>query len=244
MAEQLGDWYGDTGDALTAQGDLPAALASYQAGLAIDDRLVKSDPGNAGWRGDLALLHSKIGYELFALGRTQEALDDFDAATKIGSPKNAANIYRGRALAKLYADDAAGAADDAATAAKLDPTDAYSALWLHVARARAGQDDADELAANAKALDRGKWPWPVVALFLGSASPDETQEAAAAAAPSEQLDQSCEAYFFIGVYQTEKGAPADARASLQSAADRCPNGHIQRSAAMFELKRLERFPSR
>jgi hypothetical protein len=41
--------YGKVGDVQVAQGNLPAALTSYQAGLAIADRLAKSDPGNAGW---------------------------------------------------------------------------------------------------------------------------------------------------------------------------------------------------
>jgi lipoprotein NlpI len=38
----------------------------------------------------------------------------------------------------------------------------YYAIWLHVARARAGQNDADEIAANAKNIDRAKWPWLIV----------------------------------------------------------------------------------
>ena len=38
------------GDVQQAQGDLAAALASYQASLAIAERLAKADPGNAGWQ--------------------------------------------------------------------------------------------------------------------------------------------------------------------------------------------------
>ena len=37
------------------QGDLAAALTSYQADLAIAERLTKTDPGNAEWQRDLAL---------------------------------------------------------------------------------------------------------------------------------------------------------------------------------------------
>ena len=43
-----------------AQGNLPAALTSYQASLAIRDRLAKSDPGNAGWQHDLAVSYEKV----------------------------------------------------------------------------------------------------------------------------------------------------------------------------------------
>ena len=49
------------GDVLVAQGDLPAALTSYQASLAIAERLAKPDPGNAGWQRDLSVSHDKIG---------------------------------------------------------------------------------------------------------------------------------------------------------------------------------------
>ena len=37
----------EVGDVQVAQGNLPAALTSYQASLAIIERLAKSDPGNA-----------------------------------------------------------------------------------------------------------------------------------------------------------------------------------------------------
>ena len=46
---------------LVAQGNLPEALKSYQAGLAIADRLAKADPGNAGWQRDLSVSYDKIG---------------------------------------------------------------------------------------------------------------------------------------------------------------------------------------
>jgi tetratricopeptide (TPR) repeat protein len=42
--------YNKVGDVQVAQSNLPAALTSYRASLAIRERLAKSDPGNAGWR--------------------------------------------------------------------------------------------------------------------------------------------------------------------------------------------------
>ena len=44
------------GDVQVAQGDLPAALTSYQASLAISERLAAADPGNAGWQRDLSVV--------------------------------------------------------------------------------------------------------------------------------------------------------------------------------------------
>jgi tetratricopeptide (TPR) repeat protein len=229
----------EVGYVQAALGDPSAALTSYQAGLDIMERLEKSDPGNANWPSGLAIAYKVVGAALFDLGRMEEALNNFNAAIQIGKAPDNSEIYWRRALAELYTKDNAAAADDAAMAVKLKPANPYNVIWLHIARARAGQNDADELAANAKALDRGKWPWPVVALFLDSATPDAARTAAASAEPSAPVGQSCEADFFIGVYLTDKGAQADARESLQSAADRCPNGYTQHEAATLELARLD-----
>src|SRR5512147_2918064 len=48
------------GDVLRAQGNLTAALESYQASLAIAERLAGADPGNAGWQRDLAFSHWRL----------------------------------------------------------------------------------------------------------------------------------------------------------------------------------------
>ena len=45
LQRELSVSYGRVGDVQMAQGNLPAALTSYQASLAIRDRLAKSDPG-------------------------------------------------------------------------------------------------------------------------------------------------------------------------------------------------------
>jgi tetratricopeptide (TPR) repeat protein len=58
-----------------AQGDLSAALKSYSDGLAIFERLAKSDPGNAGKQRDLSVSYNKVG-------GAQEAWGDLNAALK------------------------------------------------------------------------------------------------------------------------------------------------------------------
>jgi hypothetical protein len=45
----------DDGDVHVEQGDLPAALESYRASLAIAERLAQADPGNAGGQRDLVV---------------------------------------------------------------------------------------------------------------------------------------------------------------------------------------------
>lgn len=50
----------ELGDVKRAQGDLPAALAAYDASLAIRKRLADADPGNAEWQRDLIVSHVKL----------------------------------------------------------------------------------------------------------------------------------------------------------------------------------------
>jgi len=71
------------GDVLRAQGNLPAALDSYKASLAIRDRLAKADPGNAGWQRALFVSHNKIGDVLRAQGNLPAALDSYKASLAI-----------------------------------------------------------------------------------------------------------------------------------------------------------------
>ena len=48
------------GDVLVEQGNLTAALESYQASLAISSGWRAADPGNAGWQRDLAFSHWRL----------------------------------------------------------------------------------------------------------------------------------------------------------------------------------------
>jgi tetratricopeptide (TPR) repeat protein len=75
--------YNKVGDVQVAQGNLPAALASYQASLAIRDRLAKSDPGNAGWQRDLAVSYSKLGDVFAKQGKGEDALQNYRLALAI-----------------------------------------------------------------------------------------------------------------------------------------------------------------
>jgi tetratricopeptide (TPR) repeat protein len=66
-----------------AQGDLAAALASYQVSLAIAERLAKADPGNAGWQRDLSVSHERIGDVQQAQGDLAAAVASYQASLAI-----------------------------------------------------------------------------------------------------------------------------------------------------------------
>ena len=51
---------GEIGNVLVAQGDLPGALQSYRAAMAIRERLAEADPDNVGWQRDYAVSLSRL----------------------------------------------------------------------------------------------------------------------------------------------------------------------------------------
>ena len=63
-----------------AQGDLAGALAAYEAGLAIAERLAAADPGNAGWQRDLSVSRNKLGDVRRAQGDLAGALAAYEAS--------------------------------------------------------------------------------------------------------------------------------------------------------------------
>jgi len=65
--------YGEVGNAQLKQGDPTAALASYQASLAIMDRLTQTDPGNVGWQRDLSVSNNHVGDAQIARGDASAA---------------------------------------------------------------------------------------------------------------------------------------------------------------------------
>jgi tetratricopeptide (TPR) repeat protein len=75
--------YERIGDVQVAQGDLTAALNSYQDSLGIRERLAASDPGNAGWQRDVSVSYNKIGDVQVAQGDLTAALKSYSDSLAI-----------------------------------------------------------------------------------------------------------------------------------------------------------------
>ncbi|MGD9616738.1 MAG: hypothetical protein AB7H90_16280 [Alphaproteobacteria bacterium] len=71
------------GNAQKAQGDLLAALGSYQAAHAIRENLARADPGNTEWQHDLSVSHEKIGDVRLAQDELRAALTCYRVAHAI-----------------------------------------------------------------------------------------------------------------------------------------------------------------
>ena len=74
------------GDVLREQGNLPAALESYRADMAIAKRLAEADPANAQWQRDLSVSNERIGDVLRDQGDLPAALESFRTSMALRQP--------------------------------------------------------------------------------------------------------------------------------------------------------------
>lgn len=186
----------------------------------------------------IPLGYNQRGDAYFANGDIAKAIADYDTAIRLAPTFPGPFTSRGR-IELFHINRPAAAADDLATGVRLAPKDIYAAIWLHIARGRAGTPDREELAANAARLGPGDWPYPVLALFLGSATPEAVRKAAADAENEDKRrEQICEANFYLGVSSLEKKAGGEARKLIAAAAENCPASMLEKPAAKAELARL------
>jgi hypothetical protein len=68
------------------QGNLAAALTSYQASLAIRERLAKSDASNAGWQHDLSFSYGNLAIVYLKSKQVSQAREALAAGRAILAP--------------------------------------------------------------------------------------------------------------------------------------------------------------
>jgi hypothetical protein len=134
---------------------------------------------------------------------------------------------------EFFAANYGAAASDFARSLQDKSDDAYAVMWLYLARARSGsQNAAKELETNVVKLKQSDWPYSVIELYLWRQTPDEILAA------TSKLDERCEALFYVGEWHLLRGDQATAAPTLKAAADTCPKTFIEFTGAQAELKRL------
>ena len=155
-------------------------------------------------------IHNERGYAAFLAGRFDDAAADFEKSLTLGAASHASDV--------LWMP--------------------YQAAWLHVARARAGRDDAAELAANAAKMNLDQWPGSLIALFLGKIKAADI--GASASHGSMGRSRACNLAFFVGQAALAKGDAANAERNLREAQAVCNIHTINYLAAEFDLKRIKK----
>jgi tetratricopeptide (TPR) repeat protein len=207
------------GDLYKRTGDFDRAMTDLNESIRLDPNYAKA--------------YFTRGRLSFIAGNNPGALADFGKAIRLDPDDASAYFNRGLAYFLVGA-HIADAEADFKKANQLDPHDSYIALWLDLTERRNGVPS--RLAETAKPLDMTVWPAPVIRQFLGELSAAQTIAAASDEDPKKRLGQTCEANFYSGelALRNKKTKP-EALRLLKLAADDCPLGFIESTAAIAEL---------
>jgi tetratricopeptide (TPR) repeat protein len=224
--------YVDRGLAYHLNGQYDLAIADFDAALKRNDAVVTRvqraaslrakgdyDGAVAGYTAALGLdakdsavegweIYNERGTAQFLAARFDAAAADFDKALTIGSASHSGDV--------LWIP--------------------YQAAWLHIARARAGQNDAEELARNGGKIDLKQWPGTLVAFFLGQATLDQLSPPSNHGAMGH--GRECNLSFFTGQHALIKSDSAEAARQFQRGRAVCNVHTVTYLAAGIELKRL------
>lgn len=123
------------------QGYLQAALESYRASLAIRERLVKVDPGNAEWQRDLFIAHKRVGDVLRDQGNLAAALASYHAVLPVAESLAQSRPRYVRSQLDLYFAYASIAMVEARMAERGRALDAFKAGRAVMARLKSALPD-------------------------------------------------------------------------------------------------------
>jgi tetratricopeptide (TPR) repeat protein len=142
------------GYAYQEKGDYAHAIEDY-------DQAIRLNPNDAEAFKDRGGAYSKTG-------NNDRAIEDYDQAIRL-NPRYA-DALNDRGRLRFYLGQFVAAQPDFARALELDSSDTERALWLYLARSRAGQDARNELEKNGAQLKLTELPGPVTSLYLGKAT--------------------------------------------------------------------------
>jgi lipoprotein NlpI len=168
------------------------------------------------------------------------AIADFSAAIRLDQTDY--RPLRLRGYARYFNAEYAAAGADLGEANRLESGDPYVMAWLFLAQARSAPAESAkwraELAERSERLRKGLWPYPVIALLLGEATPEEVLGAIKTADDKLKRAQTCEAQYFIAQSHLLASRLLPARELLRSAEQTCPRSHFEHPGALAELSRL------
>jgi tetratricopeptide (TPR) repeat protein len=155
-------------------------------------------------------IYNERGYVEFLAARYDEAAADFDKARTLG--------------ASAHADDVLWLP--------------YQLAWLHIARARAGQNDAEQLKDLSGKLNMTQWPGTLISFFLGQVKLEDMSSASNHGAMGR--GRECNLSLFVGEDALSKGNSEQAQKLILRAREVCNIHTLQYLVAGVELNRMKK----
>ena len=114
--------------------------------------------------------------------------------------------------------------------------DAYTAIWLFLGGARAGDTTAASLLAQDATKLKPEWPMPVIELFLNKTTTAAVTKASESADPVIAGNRRCEAVYYTSQWHHLRGETAQARALVDEALRVCQRTFVEYDAALADQR--------
>lgn len=147
---------------------------------------------------------------------------------------NRGNIYFVKMQAQLATADFDTAFKLRSKMDALTSHEVYAALREHILMQRAGSKS--ELEQRVLGWDLGKWPGPLINLYLGKITPGQALATAKESSWRERKRQKCAANLYVGLHYLNQGADNEARSLLEIAANNCHKKSFEYAIAQSELQ--------
>jgi tetratricopeptide (TPR) repeat protein len=181
------------------------AKGAYQQAMADCTAALAIEPRDASL--ELWDIYNERGYTEFLAGRYDEAAADFEKARALGASARADDV--------LWLP--------------------YQLAWLHIAHARAGKNDTEDLKRLSGKMSPTQWPGSLIAFFVGEARFEDVS------APSSHgtmgRARECNLSLFAGEDALGKGNGEQAQKLMQRAREVCNIHTLQYLVAGYELGR-------
>ncbi len=187
----------------------------------------------------LAEAHNSVGVHYIQAGLYMQAYESFDASLELNPNYEYAVLNRGIAL--YYGGRIELASKDTSKFLANDKDDPYRVLWRYITYRKVNPEDAIiELRSHRQTLSSDKWATSLVDLFLENGSESKVISSLLSDVKSQtQLNQRlCEAYFYLGKYNAEKGAFTKAENYFKLALSTNIYEFVEHKYARIELTNL------